>query len=52
MAESKIEKINGQYHPLPTKRFDRENNIRIHFASAMTIPWILNWRKASVNIFA
>lgn len=37
MAESKIEMIAGQYHTFLTKRFDRENGGRIHFASAMTI---------------
>tara|TARA_R110000851_G_scaffold3114_4_gene12726 strand:- start:3383 stop:4639 length:1257 start_codon:yes stop_codon:yes gene_type:complete len=37
MAESKIEKINGQYHTFLTKRFDRDNGNRIHFASAMTM---------------
>tara|TARA_R110000850_G_scaffold109507_1_gene222564 strand:+ start:6841 stop:8091 length:1251 start_codon:yes stop_codon:yes gene_type:complete len=37
MAESKIEKISGQYHTFLTKRFDRETEKRIHFASAMTM---------------
>ena len=37
MADSKIEKISGQYHTFLTKRFDRENGKRIHFASAMTM---------------
>lgn len=37
MAESKIEKISGQYHTFLTKRFDRDNGNRIHFASAMTM---------------
>lgn len=37
MAECKIEKINGPYHTFFTKRFDREGNNRIHFASAMTM---------------
>lgn len=37
MAESKIEKISGQYHTFLTKRFDRDNSKRIHFASAMTM---------------
>lgn len=37
MAESKIEKINGQYYTFLTKRFDRDNGKRIHFASAMTM---------------
>lgn len=37
MAESKIERISGAYHTFLTKRFDRENGNRIHFASAMTM---------------
>lgn len=37
MAESKIERIAGAYHTFLTKRFDRENGSRIHFASAMTM---------------
>ncbi|SDF17709.1 serine/threonine-protein kinase HipA [Pricia antarctica] len=37
MAESKIEKISGHYHTFLTKRFDREKDGRIHFASAMTM---------------
>ena len=37
MAESKIEKISGPHHTFLTKRFDRENRGRIHFASAMTM---------------
>jgi len=37
MAKSKIEKISGTYHTFLTRRFDRENNKRIHFASAMTM---------------
>lgn len=37
MAECKIEKINGTYHTFFTKRFDREGENRIHFASAMTM---------------
>jgi serine/threonine-protein kinase HipA len=37
MAESKIEKISGGYHTFLTKRFDRDNGNRIHFASAMTL---------------
>ncbi|HNP67718.1 MAG TPA: type II toxin-antitoxin system HipA family toxin [Aequorivita sp.] len=37
MADSKIEKISGQYHTFLTKRFDRETEKRIHFASAMTM---------------
>lgn len=37
MAKSEVKKISGQYHTFLTKRFDRENNKRIHFASAMTM---------------
>lgn len=37
MAESKIQKIAGKHHTFLTKRFDRENGKRIHFASAMTM---------------
>ena len=37
MAPSKIEKIAGKYHTFFTKRFDREKEERIHFASAMTL---------------
>lgn len=37
MAESKIEKISGPHHTFLTKRFDRENRGRIHFASAITM---------------
>jgi len=37
MAECKIEKVNGNYHTFFTKRFDRINQERIHFSSAMTM---------------
>lgn len=37
MAPCRIEKIMGTYHTFFTKRFDRENGERIHFASAMTM---------------
>jgi serine/threonine-protein kinase HipA len=37
MAQSRIEKVNGKYHTFFTKRFDRENGERVHFASAMTM---------------
>ena len=37
MAESKLEKISGTHHTFLTKRFDRDNGNRIHFASAMTM---------------
>jgi serine/threonine-protein kinase HipA len=37
MAECKLEKVRGPYRTFLTKRFDRENGERIHFASAMTM---------------
>jgi serine/threonine-protein kinase HipA len=37
MSESRIEKVKGTYHTFFTKRFDRLNGERIHFASAMTM---------------
>lgn len=37
MSPCKIEKIAGKYHTFFTRRFDRENKERIHFASAMTM---------------
>ena len=37
MAKSKIEKVVGHHHTFFTKRFDRQNGERIHFASAMTM---------------
>jgi serine/threonine-protein kinase HipA len=37
MADSRIEKIKGKYHTFFTRRFDRSNGERIHFASAMTM---------------
>lgn len=37
MSECKIRKIAGNYHTFFTKRFDREQGERIHFASAMTM---------------
>jgi serine/threonine-protein kinase HipA len=37
MAECKIEKVSGPYHTFFTKRFDRVNQERIHFSSAMTM---------------
>lgn len=37
MSECKINKVAGEYHTFFTKRFDRENGERIHFASAMTM---------------
>lgn len=37
MASSRIDRIAGNYNTFFTKRFDRENGERIHFASAMTM---------------
>ncbi len=38
MAESKAQKFSSDYYTFLTKRFDRkENGVRIHFASAMTM---------------
>ncbi len=37
MSLSKIEKISGKFHTFFTKRFDRVNGERVHFASAMTM---------------
>ena len=37
MSESKIEKVNGNQHTFFTKRFDRQQLERIHFASAFTM---------------
>lgn len=37
MAASRLEHIAGPYHTFFTKRFDRERQTRIHFASAMTM---------------
>lgn len=37
MAESIVEKITGPYHTFFTKRFDRSQQNRIHFAPAMTM---------------
>jgi len=37
MSECKTEKIAGKHHTFFTKRFDRQKNKRIHFASAMTM---------------
>ncbi len=37
MAECKVEKVSGTYHTFFTKRFDRINQERIHFSSAMTM---------------
>jgi serine/threonine-protein kinase HipA len=37
MASCRVEKIRGNHHTFFTKRFDRENGERIHFASAMTM---------------
>lgn len=37
MADSCIQKVAGNYHTFFTKRFDREKEKRIHFASAMSM---------------
>jgi len=37
MAPSRIEKVAGKYHTFFTRRFDRNQGQRIHFASAMTM---------------
>jgi len=37
MAESRLEGVAGPYHTFFTKRFDRDKQYRIHFASAMTM---------------
>jgi len=37
MAPSKMEKVSGNFNTFFTKRFDREDGERIHFASAMTM---------------
>jgi len=37
MADAYIKKVAGRYHTFFTKRFDRQSNERIHFASAMTM---------------
>jgi len=37
MADSNFEKIAGHHHTFFTKRFDRANGKRVHFASAMTM---------------
>ncbi|MDQ2719877.1 MAG: HipA domain-containing protein [Bacteroidota bacterium] len=37
MPESRIEKVAGKFHTYFTKRFDRQFQKRIHFASAMTM---------------
>ncbi len=37
MAESKLQKVTGNYHTFFTKRFDRKKDERIHFTSAMTM---------------
>ncbi|MEA5259551.1 HipA domain-containing protein [Arcicella aquatica] len=37
MSEAMIQKFSGHHHTFLTKRFDRVNSKRIHFASAMTL---------------
>lgn len=41
MAPCKIDRISGPFHTFFTKRFDRDGNNRIHFASAMTMTGYL-----------
>ena len=36
-AECRLEKIGNEFHTFLTKRFDRQRDKRIHFASAMTM---------------
>ena len=36
MAPCRLEKFNSRHHTFLTKRFDRTNNTRLHFSSAMT----------------
>lgn len=51
MAECKIEKLGKKHHTFFTKRFDRNKEKRIHFASAMTMTGMneekLRFRTAS-----
>lgn len=37
ISTSRIERVSGKFHTFFTKRFDRFNKERIHFASAMTL---------------
>lgn len=37
MAKCRLEKVAGKHHTFFTRRFDRDKNERIHFASAMTM---------------
>lgn len=37
MAESRMMKVGNQFHTFLTRRFDRQHQQRIHFASAMTM---------------
>ena len=37
VPEARVEQITGKYHTFFSKRFDREGDERIHFASAMTV---------------
>lgn len=37
VPEARVEQVTGRYHTFFTKRFDREQAKRIHFASAMTM---------------
>ena len=37
VAEARVETFSNKYHTFLSKRFDRKKNMRIHFASAMTM---------------
>ena len=37
VPEAKVERVSGRYQTFFTKRFDRDGDTRIHFASAMTM---------------
>jgi len=48
MSASRIEKVAGKFHTFFTKRFDRSQQERIHFASAMTMTG-QNEEKIKIN---
>jgi serine/threonine-protein kinase HipA len=48
MSASRIEKVAGKFHTFFTKRFDRSQQERIHFASAMTMTG-QNEEKLKIN---
>jgi serine/threonine-protein kinase HipA len=50
IAEAKVEKFSNKYHTFMTKRFDRRKNIRIHFASAMTMLGYTDGADASQGV--